>query len=362
MSDDSFRDFFERATGIKEGPYPYQERLAEARVESRLIHIPTGSGKTAAVILAWLWRRRFHLDLSVRASTPRRLVYCLPMRVLVEQTRTSTVLWLHRLGLLAGKATLDPTGERVLRYESTCYAPDKITVATLMGGDANDEWREHPEQDLLLIGTQDMLVSRALNRGYAAWPQDWPVEFGLLNTDALWVMDEVQLMGPARTTSVQLDLFADDEERVRGDEQLPPRHTIWMSATLGATEGQTEAPAWMRTPEWGDQPLTVPVAGKRDDDLAVKEFNDRWIAPKRLDLRVRPAEAAAQETTRRRRAKAEPQPETAWTADSDELVEGILKEATRAPSRTVIVFVNRVDRARNLFNPNYAQIEARVGI
>jgi hypothetical protein len=43
-----------------------------------------GLGKTAAAILAWLWRRRFATE-QVRAQTPRRLVYCLPMRVLVEQ-------------------------------------------------------------------------------------------------------------------------------------------------------------------------------------------------------------------------------------------------------------------------------------
>ncbi len=61
-------------------PYPYQERLARAPIESQLIHIPTGCGKTAAVILAWMWRRRFHSDPSARGSTPRRLVYCLPMR------------------------------------------------------------------------------------------------------------------------------------------------------------------------------------------------------------------------------------------------------------------------------------------
>ena len=107
MADDSFRGFFKHATGIEQEPYPYQERLAEARVESRLIHIPTGCGKTAAVILAWLWRRR-----SDPANTPRRLVYCLPMRVLVEQTRDNAETWLKKLGL-----------------------QDEVGVHVLMGGD-----------------------------------------------------------------------------------------------------------------------------------------------------------------------------------------------------------------------------------
>ena len=41
-----------------------------------------------------------------------------------------------------------------------------------------------------------MLLSRALNRGYAASRARWPVQFGLVNNDCCWVLDEVQLMGP----------------------------------------------------------------------------------------------------------------------------------------------------------------------
>jgi CRISPR-associated endonuclease/helicase Cas3 len=48
--------FFQAATG--NAPYDYQRRLAESPCESRLISIPTGLGKTAAVILAWLGKNR----------------------------------------------------------------------------------------------------------------------------------------------------------------------------------------------------------------------------------------------------------------------------------------------------------------
>ena len=53
MSD--FRPFFSAAFSDHREPYAYQERLATDPCESRLISIPTGLGKTAAVILAWLW-------------------------------------------------------------------------------------------------------------------------------------------------------------------------------------------------------------------------------------------------------------------------------------------------------------------
>jgi hypothetical protein len=73
VPDDPFRVFFKHATGIQQGPYPYQERLAAAPIESRLIHVPTGCGKTAAVILARIWRRRPEVD---RNNTLRRLAAC----------------------------------------------------------------------------------------------------------------------------------------------------------------------------------------------------------------------------------------------------------------------------------------------
>jgi CRISPR-associated endonuclease/helicase Cas3 len=81
-----FSAFFEAATreeGSPEGhkPYPFQTRLALSEELPELIDIPTGLGKTDAVVLAWLWRRRFDGP-EVREATPRRLVYCLPMRTL----------------------------------------------------------------------------------------------------------------------------------------------------------------------------------------------------------------------------------------------------------------------------------------
>jgi reverse gyrase len=86
---EGFREFFRTATyddNSHQGhdPYPFQTRLATAKELPELIDIPTGLGKTDAVVLAWLWRRRF-AGKEVRAATPRRLVYCLPMRTLVEQ-------------------------------------------------------------------------------------------------------------------------------------------------------------------------------------------------------------------------------------------------------------------------------------
>lgn len=54
----------------------------------------------------------------------------------------------------------------------------------------------------------------------------WPVNFGLLNNDCLWVMDETQLMGVGLTTSCQLAGFR------KTMKTFGNCHTLWMSATL----------------------------------------------------------------------------------------------------------------------------------
>lgn len=205
---EKFSEWFRRFTG--KSPYPWQVELSAAsKAESRLIRIPTGFGKTLGVLGAWTWNRVVRKD----ATWPRRLVLCLPMRVLVEQTEEVV------------RETLDQAG--LLRSEQR---PDGVAVHLLMGGAAAMEWHLDLDGDAVLVGTQDMLLSRALNRGYAAPRARWPVELGLLTQDALWVLDEVQLMDVGLATSAQLEAFiaqAQVENRA-----LRPFVAWWMSATL----------------------------------------------------------------------------------------------------------------------------------
>ena len=90
-----FDQFFHQATG--QDPFPYQLRFATHAQLPALVNIPTGMGKTAMAVLGWLWCLRFASEFM--QDTPRRLVYCLPMRVLVEQTYEATKQWLDRVHL-----------------------------------------------------------------------------------------------------------------------------------------------------------------------------------------------------------------------------------------------------------------------
>lgn len=206
MSDTNYLADFKTATQL-DSPFAYQCRLAcgphadPGKVEilrvgtacqSQLIQIPTGCGKTAAVVMAWLWNRVLQPNADARAKWPRRLVFCLPMRTLVEQTRDNVRTWLSNLGDREWKGEGKHSG--------------KVGLHILMGGEEKTDWDLYPEHDAILIGTQDMLLSRALNRGYGMSRYRWPMHFGLLNSDCLWVLDETQLMGVGVET-VQLDAF-----------------------------------------------------------------------------------------------------------------------------------------------------------
>ncbi len=216
MTDETFEAFFGRVTTPPNQPlrrpHEWQRELAGDSVcRDRLVRIPTGFGKTAGVVLPWL----FHRVARCEDEWPRRLVLTLPMRVLVEQTEIAVRGWIEQAGLDVG-------------------------VHVLMGGSDAEDWHLYPERPAVLVGTQDMLLSRALNRGYGAARGRWPIDFALLHQDALWVLDEVQLMDVGLVTSVQLAEFRRDD----GPRALRPTHAWWMSATL--------QPDWMRTADAAD--------------------------------------------------------------------------------------------------------------
>jgi CRISPR-associated endonuclease/helicase Cas3 len=203
--EEQFRRFFQAATSFR--PYGWQVKAAVEGIPE-ILPIPTGLGKTEGSVLAWAWRRFARKD-----GEPLHLVYCLPMRSLVTQTA-------ERLRDCFARLT-------------SWNASSEVSVHRLIGGD-DEKWAATPDRPWVLVGTQDMLLSRALNRGYGMNRFDWPVHFGLLNQGCHWIVDEVQLMGPGLWTTAQLDWM-----RSKRFCALKPCRTTWMSATMGIQFVQT---------------------------------------------------------------------------------------------------------------------------
>ncbi|WP_083430054.1 type I-G CRISPR-associated helicase/endonuclease Cas3g [Alicyclobacillus macrosporangiidus] len=297
-----FEELFHLALGVD--PYPYQRRLAEAKAWPEVLAVPTGLGKTAAVVLAWLWRRRF-ADAATRQDTPRRLVYCLPMRTLVQQTADQIREWFLRLELLES----DDLPEWIGGPRDSA----RIPVHVLMGGDLAQGWDARPEDDQVIVGTQDQLLSRALNRGYGVSRYRWPMQFSMLNNDCLWVVDEPQLFGDALATTRQLQAFRQQMGT------YGPTRTVWMSATLH--------PDWLRTVDAPDDAVVL----RLDDD-------DRAQARTRLTA-AKPLVKAGVSLTER----GADHPYT-YIQELAQYVQDVHRKGT-----LTLVVVNRVARAQRLF-------------
>lgn len=297
----NYCEFFYQVTGKPE-PYPYQQKLAEGPWPE-LLDVPTGMGKTAAVTVAWLWKRGWreggrHDNIDV--ATPRRLVWCLPMRVLVEQTRDNIFDWLNNLGAGGSLGT------------------GKVSVHVLMGGEDDlRSWAEHPEEDMILIGTQDMLLSRALMRGYGTKRYQWPIHFSLLHNDCLWVYDEVQLMGAGLATSAQLEAFR------RSFVLAKSSHSLWVSAT--------QRPEWLATVDM--RPHVESLRRHSIGDADRQKASTRLNARKSLQIAVSRLDAE----TGRQNAK----------LYLDTLCEEVL--AHHDDGHQTLVVLNNVSRAQKLF-------------
>ncbi len=294
---------YRAALGEDKRPEGWQRALA-SDAWPRVLIAPTGSGKTAAVTLGWAAHR-----LRSPGSTPRRLVWCLPMRTLVEQTAQAVGEWFERLA-----AEIDGAGR----------LPRRQDVHILMGGANGSGWIETPERPAVLVGTQDMLLSRALMRGYASSRAVWPMEFAILHEDAQWVFDEVQLMGAGRATSAQLEAFRRaDADRARREGAVGnPSRSLWISATL--------EPGWLATVDHPEPPAAKVVRV------------DPRTAP---DGRLARLSHAAKRLTRSQVAPASSKKSD--LADYIGKLAGAILDAHR-PGCMTLAIVNRVDRAQRL--------------
>jgi CRISPR-associated endonuclease/helicase Cas3 len=294
MTNQRFDRFWKCVTGEAEQVYmPYQGRLA-LEPWPDLLKIPTGLGKTAAVALAWMYKR-----LQKDTDTPRRLVWCLPMRSLVEQTANKVDGWLKNV--------------RASGLNRNGRLPSEVHV--LMGGEADDTWIHHPEEPAVLIGTQDMLLSRALMRGYGVRRGRWPIDFAFLHNDAMWVFDEVQLMAAGVPTAAQLEAFRREIGTLAGYRSL------WMSATL--------EPEWLKTVDFARCALRV--SELTDEDRASPVVCKRTRAPKKL-----------------RKTKSILKNAEGLTRYASELAGEI--RAAHIRGKTTLVILNRVRRAQALYD------------
>lgn len=242
-------DWLRCALGLdsEQAPFPWQiellRRFCRGEVVSSL-DIPTGLGKTA-VMAVWLVAR------ALGASLPRRLVYVVDRRAVVDQATESAE------ALYAWVAKERRVADALGLYNRP------LPISTLRGQHVdNRAWIEDPSSTAIIVGTVDMVGSRLLFSGYGVSPRMRPYHAGLLGADALVVLDEAHLV-PAfeellRQVERGTDSFGPHDPSLR---TLVPQFRL---LSLSATGRQTDS----TTLTLSDDDRSNPVARKR---LAAKK-------------------------------------------------------------------------------------------
>ncbi len=209
-----FCDAFYQLT--KHKPFPWQEKLYrrfELQDIPHCCNLPTGLGKTN-VIAIWL------IALANKLDVPRRLVYVVNRRTVVDQTTNEAIN---------------------LRDNAKNIGIENLGISTLRGQFAdNRDWSADPSRPAIICGTVDMIGSRLLFNGYRAGFKTRPLFAGFLGQDALLIHDEAHLE-PAFQELI--DAIESEQERERKDKS----HLHWpnlrvMQLTATGRNGRDDLP------------------------------------------------------------------------------------------------------------------------
>jgi CRISPR-associated endonuclease/helicase Cas3 len=222
-----FDTTFRALTG--NGPFPWQGALYAKFATGkfpRSCNIPTGLGKTS-VVAVWLIALANHPD-----RLPRRLVYVVNRRTVVDQTTTEVAklrTHLRDAGLF----------ESLSRLCALPLQPDEVPLAisTLRGQFAdNREWSADPARPAVIAGTVDMIGSRLLFSGYRVGFKARPLHAGFLGQDVLLVHDEAHLEPAFQELMESIQREQHERERVG---ELPWRKLQVMALTATSRNGDS---------------------------------------------------------------------------------------------------------------------------
>lgn len=176
-------------------PFPWQRKLYREFTQKHFrqqCDVPTGLGKTS-VIPVWLLALAYHAPSGSLDRFPRRLVYVVNRRTVVDQA-TREVERLRKA--LTDKRELKPVAD-VLRTLAIDSEGPPLAISTLRGQFAdNTEWRSDPVRPAVVVGTVDMVGSRLLFSGYGCGFKSKPLHAGFLGQDVLFIHDEAHLEPP----------------------------------------------------------------------------------------------------------------------------------------------------------------------
>lgn len=209
-SSELFIQEFKQITGYQ--PFRWQVRLYNEHFSQaslpEALDLPTGLGKTSVMVI-------WYLALKHHGKIPRRLVYVVDRRAVVDQATTEAEKLRNHL-------------------QASSHHQDNLRISTLRGQHLdNRRWLECPSEPAIIVGTVDMIGSRLLFSGYGVSRKMRPYHAGLLGVDTLLILDEAHLVPAFESLLTTLNHEAHRFGPRRNEDQqiLPPFHLLALSAT-----------------------------------------------------------------------------------------------------------------------------------
>lgn len=322
---DNFATFFAEVHGVP--PFPWQRRLLERLAGGgswpKVLDLPTGCGKTAALDIA-LFHLALEADRGPDRRAPVRIVLVVDRRLVVDDA-------FARARKLADALEAAPAGTHRARVADRLrwLAIDgpRLVVRRLRGGLPREEdWARTPCQPTILCSTVDQVGSRLLFRGYGISDSMKPVHAGLLGSDCLILLDEAHLAEPFRQTLGWIERYR--REPWRTEPLAPP----WATVLLTATPGTRSTESFELDEEDRRHPVLAARLGAQKRARLVEIGRKRSAAEATSD---RQEEGELGERVR------------AILREVETGMKTLKKGGLRTPALAVVV--NRVDRARACF-------------
>ncbi len=297
----------------------------------RLVDLPTAAGKTDVAVIWALALAWYGLDTGTRHPVPRRLVWVVNRRVLVQQVFNLAEELQEKLSTgRADPGSLADVREGLARLSGD--GTDVFRFVQLRGQLVDDrEWSVAPSVPRLIIGTVDQIGSRLFFQGYGLGKWSRPMQAAMLGVDAWICVDEAHLVPAFVLTLRQMHRLAAD---------------------LSHETPQVLCPVFERLPFWMTELSATPALPPPSPDLVF-----RLLPADEDDPPLKDRVLAAR--TRRVRV--------AWVRKSEEAKqvkqEEVLERAVvhlAGKAATVAVFVRAVKDADKIYKGLNKQFKGRV--
>lgn len=292
--------FFERHYKNLRAPFSpmkWMGRMFEEIIAGRppsLVDLPTGAGKTDLIViwliaLAWYGHNRKNAK-----PIPRRLVWVVNRRVLVQQVYDLA----EKLGRTLDEQLSEETKAVKCALRSLYGFDDgnDFSIVQLRGQRLDDrEWSLAPTQPQLIIGTVDQIGSRLLFQGYGQGKWSRPLHAGLLGIDAWVCIDEAHLVPAFAVTLRQI------REHVLKPSASVPTSIADLFAKLPSWFSELSATPGLSKPRWGKAFRLDPEKGEESDATIAPRIvarNTRRVIWKPLADQKKLADALAKEAIR----------------------------------------------------------------